>query len=54
MKDLLSEFFSESLKDRFTFCHRCKYKWIRHKKNKLPKHCPHCCSPYWNKPKEKN
>lgn len=29
-------------------CLRCHYKWDSHVSN--PKRCPHCISPYWNKP----
>lgn len=30
-------------------CERCGYVWIPRKES--PKNCPHCISPYWNKPR---
>jgi len=35
-----------------SFCYRCYHTWIR-RSEKLPKVCPKCKSPYWNKPKKK-
>jgi hypothetical protein len=34
-------------------CNRCNHRWIPKYKNKLPKFCPHCQSPYFNKPRQK-
>jgi hypothetical protein len=31
-------------------CLRCGHKWLRRVPH-LPKRCPHCFSPYWNKPR---
>lgn len=31
-------------------CNRCYHKWIL-KTTREPKNCPHCKSPYWNKPR---
>jgi hypothetical protein len=40
-------------------CERCNYRWgcrtgsgVR--SNRDPRVCPHCKSPYWNKPRRKN
>ena len=41
------KFYLDRVKEKLTYCKRCKYIWIRHWKSRLPKHCPHCCSPYW-------
>lgn len=32
-------------------CERCGHDWIRRKFLEVPKYCPHCKSPIWNKPK---
>lgn len=32
-------------------CIRCGYEWAPNNFNKLPKYCPLCKSPYWNKPR---
>ena len=32
-------------------CERCKHNWFTRSK-KLPKLCPNCNSPYWNKPRK--
>jgi len=34
-------------------CERCNHKWLIRKRNLIPKFCPHCKSPYWNKAKTK-
>lgn len=34
------------------FCFRCYHDWKKRKKEN-PKTCPHCRSPYWNKPRKK-
>jgi len=35
-------------------CNRCRYKWFsRIYTGELPKRCPRCKSPYWNKPRIK-
>lgn len=31
-------------------CERCQHEWLRRNLNKLPKSCPSCHSPYWQKP----
>jgi hypothetical protein len=33
-----------------TTCKRCSHEWIRRRPD-LPKTCPKCKSPYWNKPR---
>ena len=33
-------------------CYRCKYEWKPNNMDKLPKVCPKCKSPYWDKPKK--
>ena len=33
-------------------CTRCNHKWLPRSK-KLPKVCPMCNSPYWNKPRRR-
>ena len=35
-----------------TFCFRCYHTWKR-RKEKLPKVCPRCKSPYWGKPRKR-
>jgi death on curing protein len=35
-----------------SFCHRCYHTWQR-RKEKLPKVCPKCKSPYWYKPRKR-
>lgn len=32
-------------------CQRCGYQWIRRTFISVPKYCPHCKSPVWDKPK---
>lgn len=34
--------------DNITFCNRCYHSWKR-RKDSIPKRCPRCKSPYWNK-----
>ncbi len=34
------------------FCFRCYHDWKR-RKAELPKNCPKCNSPYWNRPRKK-
>ena len=34
--------------DPYLYCKRCKHRWIP-RAEKLPKFCPKCNSPYWNK-----
>lgn len=38
-------------KDNMLFCFRCYHTWKRRKKI-LPKNCPKCHSPYWDKPRK--
>lgn len=33
-------------------CERCDYQWIPRLKS-YPKVCPHCKTPYWDKPRKK-
>ena len=33
-------------------CLRCGHSWYP-RRPKLPAHCPSCCSPYWNKPRQR-
>ncbi|RLG16289.1 hypothetical protein DRN69_01175 [Candidatus Pacearchaeota archaeon] len=41
------------INNRYTsFCFRCYHTW-RRRKEKLPKVCPKCKSPYWNKPRKR-
>lgn len=32
-------------------CYRCGHEWISSQKNQIPKVCPKCKSPYWDRPK---
>ena len=32
-------------------CYRCSYEWRSNNMNKLPRVCPKCKSPYWDRPK---
>lgn len=34
--------------DNTLFCNRCYHSWTKRKKS-IPKYCPKCKSPYWNK-----
>jgi predicted Zn-ribbon and HTH transcriptional regulator len=34
-------------------CFRCNHEWIPSKKAQIPKVCPKCKSPYWDRPKVK-
>ena len=33
-------------------CYRCEHKWVQREEAK-PSVCPHCKSPYWDRPKTK-
>ena len=33
-------------------CERCRHNWIT-RSNTLPKVCPKCKSPYWDRPRKK-
>lgn len=35
---------------QFLTCLRCLGKWIP--RTEAPRRCPHCKSPYWNKPRK--
>ena len=37
----------------YLFCKRCFHQWIP-RSQELPKVCPHCNSPYWNKERRKD
>lgn len=32
-------------------CERCNHKWIPREENEIPRVCPKCKSPYWDKPR---
>lgn len=32
-------------------CYRCSHEWLSSNKNQVPKVCPKCKSPYWDRPK---
>ena len=32
-------------------CYRCSHEWVSSQKNQIPKVCPKCKSPYWDRPK---
>ena len=32
-------------------CHRCKHEWKPNNMEKIPRVCPKCKSPYWDKPR---
>jgi len=34
-------------------CERCGHRWIP-RGNETPLKCPHCNSPYWNRPRKNN
>ncbi len=34
-------------------CLRCGHEWIPRNKKEIPRVCPKCKSPYWDKPKKK-
>ncbi len=34
-------------------CYRCDHEWLPHNKDILPKVCPKCKSPYWDKPRKR-
>jgi DNA-directed RNA polymerase subunit RPC12/RpoP len=34
-------------------CYRCSHQWSPRKKKK-PRVCPHCKSPYWDRPRQKD
>ena len=36
-----------------SFCFRCYHTWKKRIKLKPSKYCPHCKSPYWNRPRKK-
>jgi DNA-directed RNA polymerase subunit RPC12/RpoP len=33
-------------------CERCNHEWVPREKDQEPKVCPHCKSPYWDKPRQ--
>ena len=35
----------------FAHCKRCEHEWMP--RTNHPKFCPHCNSPYWDKPKRR-
>jgi len=35
-------------------CFRCGYEWVPKNFANLPKNCPRCNSPYYNKPRQKD
>lgn len=52
MSDSLEGSFLERIKHRLLKCTRCSYVWVQKNKNKKPKNCPLCNSPYWRVPKK--
>lgn len=34
-------------------CFRCSHEWISSDKSQIPKVCPKCKSPYWDRPRLK-
>lgn len=32
-------------------CERCGHEWVPRDKGQEPKVCPHCKSPYWDRPR---
>lgn len=32
-------------------CYRCEHEWLPYDKDVLPRVCPKCKSPYWDRPK---
>lgn len=34
-------------------CLRCGHQWLRRNLKRLPKNCPGCNSPYWNRERQK-
>ena len=35
-------------------CYRCGHEWIPREKGDIPRVCPKCKSPYWDRPKRIN
>lgn len=35
-------------------CYRCDHSWRPNNIKRIPKVCPKCKSPYWNKPRQKS
>ncbi len=33
-------------------CERCGHEWVPRDKDQAPKVCPHCKSPYWDRPRQ--
>ncbi len=33
-------------------CERCEHEWLPREKNREPRVCPKCKSPYWNLPRK--
>jgi predicted Zn-ribbon and HTH transcriptional regulator len=34
-------------------CERCEHEWVPRDKDQEPRVCPHCKSPYWDRPRQK-
>jgi predicted Zn-ribbon and HTH transcriptional regulator len=34
-------------------CYRCEHEWLSYDKSIIPKVCPKCKSPYWDRPRVK-
>ena len=34
-------------------CYRCEHEWLSYDKKIIPKVCPKCKSPYWDRPRIK-
>jgi DNA-directed RNA polymerase subunit RPC12/RpoP len=33
-------------------CERCGHEWVPRERHQEPKVCPHCKSPYWDRPRQ--
>ncbi len=33
-------------------CERCGHEWVPRDKSREPRVCPHCKSPYWDRPRK--
>ena len=33
-------------------CERCQHEWLPREKDKAPRVCPKCKSPYWDRPRQ--
>lgn len=42
---------SKNIEKSTVLCQRCNHSWTTKRRNKLPKYCASCNSPYWNSKK---